>query len=447
MEMAYYGGAALSIGARHLYRVHTDHLWRTIAPMKEVTLLICGAGDRGTSHGLNARDSAENARVVGVAEPREFHRNRAASTHGIPEANVFTDWREMAARDRFADAVVITTQDRMHVEPLKAFAAKGYHILLEKPIAPSEAECEEVITAVKDAGVVFGVGHVLRYTDYNQKIKEILDAGAIGDIVSIQHLEPVAYWHQAHSYVRGNWRNEAESSFMLLAKSCHDIDLIHYFMNEKCTAISSFGSLKHFRPENKPDGASDRCVSCAVESTCPYSAKKIYLGWLAEGHTDWPVNVVDPEPTEESLLEALRTGPYGRCVYACDNDVVDNQVVNMTFAGGQTATFTMTAFTKRQGRQTQIFGTRGQLTGDSRTISVYDFLTDRTTTIDTAAGAGDITGGHGGGDYNLMKRFVEAVRHTDQGMLLTGADETLASHRMVFAAEQARKEGRVVDLS
>ena len=164
------------------------------------------------------------------------------------------------------------------------------------------------------------------------------------------------------------------------------------------------------------------------------------------GHTGWPVNVVDPEPTQETLLEALRTGPYGRCVYECDNDVVDNQVVTLTFAGGQTAAFTMTAFTDPAGRQTRIFGTRGQLTGDSSVISVYDFLTDETTEIDTTAGAGDITGGHGGGDYHLMTSFVGAVRNDDQTLLLSGVDETLASHRIVFAAERARTEGRVVSL-
>lgn len=414
--------------------------------MSKVTLIICGAGDRGTDHGLNAKTYAENAEVVGVAEPREFFRRRAATTHAIPEENVFSDWREMAARDRFADAVVIATHDKMHLAPVEAFAAKGYHILLEKPIAPTEEESRRLTEAVKKAGVIFGVCHVLRYTDYNRKIKELVDAGTIGEIVNIQHLEPVSYWHQAHSYVRGNWRNEAESSFMLLAKSCHDIDLIHYFLGEECTEVSSFGSLKHFQAEEKPEGAADRCLFCSIEPTCPYSAKKIYLGRLAQGRTGWPVNVVDPDPTEETLLEALRTGPYGRCVYDCDNDVVDNQVVNMAFSGGQTASFTMTAFTDRSGRQTRIFGTRGQITGDSNVITVYDFLTDETTEVDTRTGSGDITGGHGGGDYNLMRRFVQAVRENDQSILLSGTDETLASHRIVFAAERSRREGRVVSL-
>lgn len=412
--------------------------------MKPVTMIVCGGGSRGTGHAVQA--AAEKAQIVGVAEPREFHRNHIARTHAIPAENVFTDWREMARRDRFADAVIISTQDAMHTEPVEAFAAKGYHILLEKPMAPDEEGCRRIIRAVTDAKCVFAVCHVLRYTPYTQQLKKIVDSGAIGEIINIQHLEPVTYWHQAHSYVRGNWRNEKESSFMLLAKSCHDIDWIHYVMGVRCTEITSFGSLKHFRRDCQPKGAADRCLECKVEPTCPYSAKKIYCGFLAKGNKGWPVNVVVPEPTPESLMEALRTGPYGRCVYACDNDVVDNQVVNMSFENGTTASFTMTAFTKSEGRQTRIFGTRGQLTGNSKTIEIYDFLTDKVTTVDTYATEGTVSGGHGGGDAGVMKAFVDAITHKDPSRVLTGPQETLESHLMVFAAERSRHENRVMRL-
>jgi predicted dehydrogenase len=414
--------------------------------MSKVKIIICGAGNRGTGHANNAIEHSDNAEIVGVADPREFHREELAKKHNIPQENIFKDWSEMAQRDRFADAVVVSTQDNMHVEPTEAFAEKGYHILLEKPLAPTEEECERVTNAIKKAGVIFGVCHVLRYTNYSKKVKEIIDSGALGEIVSIRHLEPVCYWHQAHSYVRGNWRNEKESSFMLLAKSCHDIDLLHYFMQDECTAVSSFGSLKHFKAENKPEGASDRCIDCKVADDCPYSAERFYMGRFKNGHTTWPIDVIDPDPTEESLTNALKNGPYGRCVYNCDNDVVDNQVVNMEFAGGQTVSFTMTAFTDSSGRQTQIFGTRGQLTGDSVTIKVFDFMTEKTTEYDTSSGSGHITGGHGGGDYNLISDFIEAVAHNDQSKLLSGPDETLASHKIVFAAEKSRKEGRVIKL-
>jgi predicted dehydrogenase len=246
--------------------------------------------------------------------------------------------------------------------------------------------------------------------------------------------------------VRGNWRNEKESSFMLLAKSCHDLDWIHYILNDQCKTVSSFGTLKHFRRENQPVGASDRCVTCEVESACPYSARKIYLKMVESGYTGWPVDVLAINPSIETIKEALKTGPYGRCVYACDNDVVDNQVVNMLFSNGQTASFTMTAFTELGHRKTRIFGTRGEIYGDGVDIQHYDFLSDERKTISSVTMDASILGGHGGGDYGLMDRFIHAVAENDQSQILSGADESLATHRMVFAAEKARKEHRLVDL-
>lgn len=412
--------------------------------MKPVTLIVAGAGNRGTVYSQYAVQHPDKAKVVSVADPRDFYRERQAKSHAIPAKNVFCDWREMAARERFADAVVIATQDRMHRECVEAFAAKGYHILLEKPMAPDEASCRAILTAAKAGGALFAVCHVMRYTDYTQKLKELLDAGAVGDVVSIQLLEPVGFWHQAHSFVRGNWRNEAQSSSMLLAKSCHDLDWIRYLIGTRCLRVSSFGSLKHFRREERPAGAGERCVDCRVEASCPYSAVKIYLGRARSGHTGWPVAVITPEPTEASVLEAIRTGPYGRCVYACDNDVVDNQVVNMEFEGGRTASFTMTAFTEKRDREVRIFGTRGEINGDGELLDVYDFLTDSHREIDTrATDAGALTG-HGGGDYGLMRCFVEAVATGDGSRILSGPEESLQTHLTVFAAERSRREERVI---
>ena len=264
---------------------------------------------------------------------------------------MYADWREVVARPRFADAVIIATQDPLHAEPAIAFADLGYHILLEKPMAPNAADCRRIAAAAQANGVMFAVCHVLRYTTYTKKVKEIVTSGRLGEIVSLQHLEPVGFWHQAHSFVRGNWRSEHESSFMLLAKSCHDLDWIRHIMGKRCTQVSSFGSLLHFRAENRPVGAADRCLECAVETTCPYSAPRIYLGRVRHGETGWPVNVLTPDLTEAGVTEALRSGPYGRCVYACDNDVVDHQVVNMQFEDGATASFTMTAFTRQRDRR------------------------------------------------------------------------------------------------
>lgn len=414
--------------------------------MPPVTLAIIGAGGRGSGYARFAAEHPERARVVAVAEPRAAYRERLAREHAIPAAKVFGDWRDAATAAKLADAVLICTQDAMHVGPAVAFAAAGYHILLEKPMAPDETGCRRIVGAAKAAGVLFAVAHVLRYTAYTRRLKALLDSGAVGDLVSMQRLEPVGYWHQAHSFVRGNWRNEAASSSMLLAKSCHDLDWMRHVMGVPCHAVASFGSLRHFRADQAPAGAGQRCLDCGVEADCPYSAKKIYLGRVAAGHTGWPVDVLTSDVTVESVTAALRDGPYGRCVYHCDNDVVDNQVVSMAFAGDRTATFTMTAFTAAAGRRTEIFGTRGHVRGDDRHLHVLDFLTDRTETIDTAAADASILGGHGGGDFGLMDSFVAAVAAGDPARILSGPDETLETHLMVFAAERARREGRVVDV-
>lgn len=415
--------------------------------MPPVKLIVVGAGSRGTSYANYALHHPDEVQIVGVAEPREFYQDRLAEQHGIPPELCFADWRDLAARPKLADGVIIATQDTMHVDPAVALANLGYHVLLEKPIAPTEADCRRIVDAAKRNGTIFAVCHVMRYTQYTRQLKAILDSGRIGEIVSIQHLEPVGYWHQAHSFVRGNWRNEAASSPMLLAKSCHDLDWIRYIMGKPCAQVSSFGSLKHFRAEERPKGAADRCLDCSVESACPYSAARFYLGLVTRGTTSWPVDVLTPDTTIAGVTEALRSGPYGRCVYACDNDVVDHQVVSMRFADGSTASFTMTAFTRQRDRETRIFGTRGEIYGNGELIEIFDFLTNTTETVTIEVGSdGSIQSGHGGGDFGIMRDFVTALANDDPRSILSGPDESLETHLMVFAAEAARREGRVVDI-
>jgi predicted dehydrogenase len=415
---------------------------------KTVTAVVVGAGGRGMGYSIFAKEFPERLKIVGAAEPKDFNRNWMVDNHHLPAENVFKDWHALAQRPRLADAVIIATQDAMHVEPAIALAKQGYAILLEKPMAPKEEDCVRIAQAAQEAQVLFAVCHVMRYTAYTQTLKNLVDSGLIGEIVSLQHLEPVGYWHQAHSFVRGNWRNEKESSFMLLSKSCHDLDWMRYIMGERCLSVSSFGALKHFKKSQKPveAGSATRCLSCAYEPNCPYSAKKIYLGNLRRGYTGWPVDVVTPEPTLASLTAALETGPYGRCVYECDNDVVDHQVVSLWFEHEKTATFTMTAFNQASHRKTRIFGTRGELYGNGDTIEHYDFMTDETRVISAESADASILGGHGGGDYGLMDRFVTAVARNDPSFILSGVAESLETHQMVFAAERARKEHRVVDL-
>ena len=416
--------------------------------MAPVTLAVVGAGNRGTAHGDWALANPDRARVVAVSEPRRPRRDRFAARHGLgPEAS-FADWRELAARGRVADAALVCTQDAMHVEPAVALAEAGYHLLLEKPMATTEAGCRRVVEAVERAGVLLSVCHVLRYTPYTAVVKAVVDAGRLGQVVSAQHLEPVGFLHQAHSYVRGPWRREETASFMLLAKSCHDLDWLQYVVGRPIRRVSSFGGLAHFRPEHRPAGAADRCLDCPVEPACPYSAVRFYTRCLAERGPGWPLDAVVDDYTEADLLAALRSGPYGRCVYGTDNDVVDHQVVAMEFDGGATGTFTMTGFNAGGHRRTRLFGTHGELDGDGETVRVFDFLTQRTEVL-SASPPGDPTagGGHGGGDWGLMDAFVGAVATGDRSLVRSGPRESLSAHLAVFAAERARHAGAVVTVS
>ncbi|XP_063064536.1 uncharacterized protein zgc:154075 isoform X2 [Engraulis encrasicolus] len=415
-----------------------------------VDVIVVGAGNRGDTYSSYASLHPERMRVVGVADPRKFARVKLQEKHQIPHGNVFDDWRSIAERDKFADAVFICTPDRLHKDPAVALARKGYHVLLEKPMAATEKDCTEIVEACIESGVMLIVCHVLRYDPVIHKIKTLLDGGAVGDVIHIQHLEPVGFYHFAHSYVRGNWRNLEESSFSLMAKSCHDLDLIHHWAGgRRCIKVSSFGSLSHFRKENKPVGAASRCLDCPVEANCPYSARKIYLDAVKQGCVGWPVSVIcsNSLPDIESVTEALRTGPYGRCVYECDNDVCTNQVVNMEFEGGLTAAFSMVAFTEKLcQRKTTIYGSRGELHYNGEEITVFDFLTQTSTkhTAELRAPGSFAMKGHGGADYHLVHTFISAVASKDPSLICSGPRETLASHRLVFEAERSRLESRVV---
>ncbi|MBS2553178.1 Gfo/Idh/MocA family oxidoreductase [Catenulispora sp. NL8] len=417
-----------------------------------VTLALVGAGMRGLIYARHALASGAG-RIAAIAEPREENRKAAAVEFGVPEDAVFDDWRALATalaagQVEHIDAAVIATQDRMHLEPAVAFAGLGCHLLLEKPMAPNEADSRRIVEAAEAADVILAVCHVMRYTPYTRTLKQVLDAGTIGDIISVQHLEPVGWWHQAHSFVRGNWRSERESSPMLLAKSSHDVDWLIHIIGEQPARVCSFGSLTHFREQNAPAGSTANCLDCPVENTCPYSAKRIYLDCLGDPEKEfWPLSVVTSARTEEGVLDALRGSQYGRCVYRCDNDVVDHQVVDLEFPSGATASFTMTAFTRLEHRKTRIFGTRGLIEGDGVRLWITDFLTDTDRIVDTGTDAGaSAAEGHGGGDRELLDRFLEAVATGDRAKVLSDGPSSLATHRAVWAAERARTDGAVVVL-
>jgi predicted dehydrogenase len=276
-------------------------------------------------------------------------------------------------------------------------------------------------------------------------LKELLDSGRIGRLVNVQHLEPVGWWHQAHSFVRGNWRRSDTSAPMLLTKACHDLDWLVHLFGAVPTRVSSFGSLTHFKASERPPRAATRCVECPLNATCPYSAKRFYLAALADPDQHfWPLGAVTDDRTEAGVLEALRTGPYGRCVYACDNDVVDHQVVNLEFPDGGTCSFTMSAFTPMEHRRTRLLGTHGFLDGDGSTIRLVDFRTGDEELLAVPEADGD---GHGGGDQELTTSFLRAVATGDPTLLPTDAAASLATHRVVWAAEEARTTGTVVTLN
>lgn len=414
--------------------------------LRKITLALIGAGGRGTIYANLALLMPERVQVIAVAEPRDFFRNRIAEKCHLSEENCFSDWRDLLALDKIADAVVITTQDQMHVEPAVAFAEKGYHILLEKPLAPDMAGCKKIVKAVRKNRVMLSLCHVMRYANYTRVLRELIRNGSIGKIVSAQLVEPVGHWRFAHSYVRGNWNRENTSSSILMAKSIHDLDWISFIMGQRCTKISSFGALTYFHKGNRPADAPDRCLDCPREAKCPYSAKHFYLERFRKNKIDNYIESLVEPLSEENILKALRSGPYGRCVFACDNDVVDHQVVSMEFEDQSTAVFTLAGCSLYGERRATIFGSEGEIRCEDNRIRVFSYCNDSVMEIPIAPDLGTLVTHHNGGDQYCLEAFVDAVAANDESRILTGTDDSLHSYNMVFAAEISRKENRVVFL-
>jgi len=329
----------------------------------------------------------------------------------------------------------------MHYEPTLKALELGYHVLLEKPMSPDPKECVEMELAAKKHNRMLTICHVLRYTAFWSAVKRVINEDRIGKIVSIQLNENVGNMHMSHSFVRGNWNNSDESSPMILAKSCHDMDILAYIMDEPCKRISSFGSLMHFNEQNAPEGAPARCLDgCPAESSCQYFAPRYYLG---EGR-GW-ARKFTLDNSREGVLEALRTNDYGRCVYRSDNNVVDHQVVNMEFESGATAMFSMCGFTRDNTRIMQIMGTKGEIRGnmEHNEFSIFDFVSKEETTIRVNAPVD----GHGGGDQEIVRSFLREVRNYDGQEGLSSASASVRSHLMAFAAEESRlNQGKPIEL-
>ncbi len=412
---------------------------------KIVTVSIIGLGGRGgEAYGRYLITQKDKFKITHICDINAVRLNKYGELFEVTEENRFASEEEFFEK-KLSDVLFITTGDGLHIRMAKKALQLGYDIVMEKPISDKAEELRELAELARETGKKIMVCHVLRYTVMMRKLKEILNSGAIGKLISIDHTENVVYWHEAHSYVRGNWRNRKVAAPMIMAKCCHDLDLIQDFAGSQCKSVSSMGSLAYFKPEFKPEGAADRCVNCKYVDSCVYSAKKIYIDmWKTCGK---PVNlfpfnlITDAYPTtEEALLESITTSPYGRCVFACDNDVVDNQTVIMQFENGVTATLKMEAFVKNGGRDIRFFGTDGELElreGEG-TITLRKYFGE-----DTVWKIADLTDdleGHGGGDHRMIDELYDIMTGKSP-KVATSIDESIESHYMALAAEESRLAG------
>ena len=411
---------------------------------RPVEAVLVGAGRRGYfNFGRYALGHPDELRYVAVAEPDRAMRERFANAHEIPPERCFQSWEELAARRQLAPVLVNASNDTTHYASTMAALDSGYDVLLEKPMATTPAECVSLARAARGSGRRLWVYYESRNMDFYGKVAGVVQSGRLGDMISVQHQENVAYWHMAHSFVRGNWSDSTTSGPMILSKCCHDMDILMWTLGRTAVRLSSFGSLLHFRPDQAPHpGVPERCTDgCPVEEECPFYAPRLYLN----GFVGALANAISVEQDYESRLEALRTGPYGRCVYHSHNDVVDHQTVNMEFEGGLTVTLIMHGHSHREGRSVRYDGARATLLGRSTKadpkITVHDHRSGNAERIPTHVGDD-----HGGGDERLMAAFVRTVRGQDSEALCS-AEEALESHLMCFAAEDSRTHnGAVIEM-
>jgi len=403
---------------------------------------MIGAGQRGHHvYGAYALTHPDRIRFTAVAEPHDIRRRSFAEAHTIPPERQFRTWEDLLAQGRIGDAAFVCTLDRMHVGPTLAALEAGYDVMLEKPMDTTLAGCVQLVQTAEQAGRLLQICHSLRYTAFFTTLHDIVASGRLGDIITVEHRENVVYWHMAHSFVRGNWRSSQLQSPMILAKCCHDMDILYWNLGQ-CRRLSSVGSLIHYRAENAPPGAPKRCTDgCPAADDCPWFAPRLYLA----DRTGWPVSAISEDASLGGRRQALETGAYGRCVYDCDNDVVDHQVIAMECASGASVAMIMHGHSNEETRTMRYDGTRATLRGRfayglGDTIEIHDHLTGRVERIAPQAHSG----GHGGGDDGLVGAFIRAVWDGSTG--ITTARESLESHLMAFAAEYARIEGAVVDM-
>lgn len=402
--------------------------------MEQVSVVAIGAGNRMNAY---AELHAHEMYIIAVVEPNLVRRRQLAAKCGVDPACCFESWEVFLQRDKMADAVFICTPDDMHYRPAMMALEKGYDVLLEKPIAQSWEECRDIVVRARELHRIVGVCHVLRYHPYFRKFREVVAGRSLGELISVNHVEAVGIERMTHAFVRGLWRKESETNPMILSKACHDLDLLVWLTGRKCKKVSSYGSLKWFRAENAPLGSTQRCTDgCKVEKDCPYSALDLYYRrkrWLR--HFDMPPGA-DPEAM---ILKELKEGPYGRCVYHCDNDVVDHQVVSMLMEDEITINFSMDAFTRESGRKTHFMFSQGEVFGDERTLTVRHFHPDREDELYDFSDFYGECNYHGGADLEIVRDFLHAVQNRQGENLLTNIESSLESHRIAFEIEKQRK--------
>ena len=420
--------------------------------MKQFSVILIGAGNRGTTYCSYMNNMPDKYKIVGIAEPDSFRRMEAAKNWNVPSENCFADWREILSRPKFADIAVIATMDDMHYAPAMKAIELGYDLLLEKPVAPTAEECTDIANAAKKKGVSVLVCHVLRYAPFFKKIKSIVESGTIGEIMSIAHTEGIGDIHFTHSYVRGHWHSEKETSPMILAKACHDLDIVQWLIDRPCKKVSSFGELTYFTEKNAPIGAPVRCAdgTCPNKDTCTYNCHTIYVAPEGRMTTFWKgfyrdIVKTHPDFTDEEVMETLRHNDYGLCVFHANNDVVDHQVVNLEFEGGANASITVNAF-NGGGRYIRIFGTNGELFAhmSDKEIYVRTFEPRGREMVSVAETEESIAGGHGGGDLGIVCDLYDYLCGTYNGSSIADINTSVANHLIGFAAEKARHTDTIV---
>lgn len=401
-------------------------------------LALIGAGARGGWLARLALSQEPGARIVALAEPRPDARAQAAREFGVDAAGIHPGWEELFASAPDCDAAIIATMDKDHRGPAEAALKRGWHLLLEKPLSPDWEDCLAMAEAERASGAVVSVCHSLRYHQAFSLAAQAAASGRLGRLMTMDLLEQVGYWHFAHSFVRGNWRKSAESSFVLLAKSCHDLDYLSFLAARPCLRIQSFGALGHFIPGQGPKAAAAACLDCSVTG-CLVDARSLYSPETpAWGFVKARAAVTGESP--QQARAAMLAGPHGRCAWACDNDVADHQSVNMEFEGGLCATFTLSAFTKDCARRLRIQGTEGELEmreePDGQWLRIREFSGHEEERRLPLEG-----GDHGGADARLVAAWLEALKHG--GASRSSIAASLQGHAMAFAAERSRLKGSV----